>query len=68
MGISLQIDWKYLQRNGPVVSTLMGTIKEDLRETSFPVLVGGEEVAVDSRKILGHSIQRGCLGIPDPQS
>ena len=46
----------------------MGPIKEALREKFFPALFGGEEINADYRKILGHSIKHGRLGIPDPQS
>ena len=46
----------------------MVPIKENLSETFFPVLFGGEEVDTDFRKILGHSVKYGGLGILDPQS
>ena len=32
----------------------------------FPALFWGEEIAADFRKILGHSVKHGGLGIPDP--
>ena len=41
----------------------MGTIKEALREISFPAAFGGEDIDSNFRKILGHKIQRGGLGI-----
>ena len=67
MVIPLQIEWKYLQRTVPGVDTLMGPIEEALREKYFPALFGGEEINADFRKILGHSVKHGGLGIPYPQ-
>ena len=46
----------------------MGPIEEARREKLFPELVRGEEINADFWKILGHSVQHGGLGIPDPQS
>ena len=43
----------------------MGPIEEDLREKCSPALFGGEEINTDFRKILGHSVKHGGLGIPD---
>ena len=45
----------------------MDPIEEALREKFFPALFGGEEINADFRKILGHSVNRGGLGIPEPQ-
>ena len=45
----------------------MGRIEEALREKFFPVLFWGEEIESDVRKILGHSVNHGGLGIPDPR-
>ena len=45
----------------------MGPIEEALREKFFPALFGGEEINADFRKILGHSVNHGGLGIPEPQ-
>ena len=45
---------------------MMVPIEEALREKFFPALFGGEEINADFRKILGHSIKHGGLGIPDP--
>ena len=45
----------------------MGPIEESLREKVFPFLFGGEEITADFRKILGHSVKHGGLGIPDPR-
>ena len=42
LGMSLQLEWQYLQRTVPGVSTLMGPIEEALREKFFPALFGGE--------------------------
>ena len=50
----------------PEVGTLMGPIDEALREKLFPALFGGEEINANFRKILGHSVKHGGLGIPDP--
>ena len=46
---------------------MMGPIKEALRETFFPTLVWGRRLTLTFRKILGHIIMCGGLGIPDPQ-
>ena len=65
--MSLQSEWQYLQRTVPGVGTLMSPIEEALREKVFPLLFGGEEINTDFRKILGHSVKHGGLGIPDPR-
>ena len=65
--MSLQSEWQYLQRTVPGVGTLMGPIEEALREKMFPSLSRGEEIDADFRKILGHGVKHGGLGIPDPQ-
>ena len=44
----------------------MGPIEEALREKFFPSLFGGEEIDADFRKILGHGVKHGGLGIPEP--
>ena len=44
----------------------MGPIEEALRENCFLSLFGGEEITANFRKILGHSVNHGGLGIPDP--
>ena len=67
LGMALQSDWQYLQRTVPGVGTLMGPIDEALGEKFFPLLFGGEEITSDFRKILGHSVNHGGLGIPDPR-
>ena len=41
LGMSLQLEWKYLQRTVPGVGTLMGPIDDALREKFFPALFGG---------------------------
>ena len=51
----------------PRFGTLMIPIEEALREKVFPLLFGGEEINTDFRKILGHGVKHGGLGIPDPQ-
>ena len=66
LGMSLQLEWQYLQRTVPGVGTLMGIIEEALREKFFPALFGGEEINAEFRKILVHGINHGGLGIPDP--
>ena len=40
-GMLLQIKWKYLQSTVPGVGSLMGTIKDALREDFFPALFLG---------------------------
>ena len=66
--MALKLEWKYLQKTFPRVSTLMSHIEEALRENPPPppTLFGGEEINTDFRKILGHSVKHGELGIPDP--
>ena len=44
----------------------MGTIEDALGEKCFPALFGGEEINSNFRKILGHIVKHGSLGIPDP--
>ena len=50
LGMSLQLDWHYLQRTVPGVGTLMGPIEESLRDNFFLTLLGGEEVNAKFRK------------------
>ena len=45
----------------------MGPIEEALREKMFTSLFGGKEITAKFRKILGHSVKHGGLGIPDPR-
>ena len=42
----------------------MGHVEEALREKFLPTLFGREEIDADFRKILGHSVKHGNLGIP----
>ena len=42
-------------------------IEEALREKFFPALFGGEEINAKFRKIIGHSVKHGGLGILDPR-
>ena len=44
---------------------MMGPVEESLREKFFPALFGGEEINSNLRKILGHSVKHGGLGIPE---
>ena len=45
----------------------MGPIEEALREKVFPALFWGEDIDADFRKILGHGVKHGGLGIPEPR-
>ena len=45
----------------------MGPIEEALREKFIPALFGGEEINANFWQILGHSVNHGSLGIPDPR-
>ena len=65
--MSLQLEWQYLQGMSPELYTLMGPIEEALREKFFPALFGEEEISADFRKILGHRVNHGGLGIPEPR-
>ena len=67
LGMSLQSEWYYLQRTVPGVGTIMGPIEESLRDKLFPSLFGGEDITANFRKILGHSVNHGGLGIPEPR-
>ena len=67
LGMSLQLEWQYLQRTVPIVGTRMGPIEEALREKFFPALYGGDDITTNFWKILGHSIMHGGLGILDPR-
>ena len=44
---------------------MLGPIEKALRNKSFPMLFGGEEINTDFRQILGHTVNHGGLGIPD---
>ena len=63
----MQIERQYLQRFVSRVGTLMDPIEEALREKFSPALFGGEEINTNFRKILGHIVNHGSLGILDPQ-
>ena len=41
LGMSMQLEWQYLQRTVPGVGTLMGPIEEALREKFFPLTIQG---------------------------
>ena len=45
----------------------MVPIEEALTEKLFPALFGVGGVNADFRKILGHIVKHGSLGIPDPR-
>ena len=47
LGMSLQLNWNYLQRTFPEVGNLMGPIETDLMETFLTMLFGREEVDAD---------------------
>ena len=66
LDMSLQLDCQYLQSSIPGVGTIMGSIEDALRKAFFPELVVGEEVSIDLRKILGHSMKHSVLDISDP--
>ena len=59
LGMTLQLEWHYLQRTVPGVGTLMGPIEEAIREKLFPTLFRGEEINTNFQKILGHSVKYG---------
>ena len=67
LGMLLQLEWQYLQRTVPGVGTLMGPIKEVLREKFLPELFRGGGDHANFRKILGHSVKHGGLGILYPR-
>ena len=67
LGMSLKLKWHYPQSTVIEVGTMMGPIEEALREKFFPTLFGREDINADFRKILGHSVEHGGLGIPDPR-
>ena len=46
---------------------MMGPIEGVLIEKLFHVLFWGDEINASFRKILGHSVKHGGLGIPDPR-
>ena len=46
---------------------MMGPINESLRDTLFPVYLGGGKIVTEFRKIIGRSVNCGSLGIPYPQ-
>ena len=66
LGMTLHFEWQYLQRTVPGVGTIMDPIEKSLKEKFFPTLFGAEEINANFRKILGHSVKHGGLGIPDP--
>ena len=45
----------------------MCPIEEALKKKMFHMLFGGEEITANFRKILGHGVNHGGLGIPDPR-
>ena len=67
LGMSFQLERNYLRRTAPGVSTLMSPIEEALGEKFFPTLFGGEDIEYGVWQILGHTVNHGGLGIPDPR-
>ena len=67
LGMSFQLKWQYLQRPVPGVGTMVGPIEETRREKLSPALFRVEEINTDFRKIIGHSVKYGGLGIPNPR-
>ena len=65
LGMSLQLEWQYLQRNFPGFGTLMGSIEGAKREKCFHTLFWGKEINADFRKVLGHRVKHVGLGILD---
>ena len=65
LGMLLNLKWQCLKRNVPGLGSLMVPICA-LREALFPALFGGEEVSADLIEIIGHSVKRRGLDIPDP--
>ena len=61
----LHIKCQYLQRTVPGVDTLVGPIEDALILAFFPEMFLGEEVSANLKEILGHSMKRGGLVIPD---
>ena len=49
LGMSLQIEWQYLQITVPGVVTLMGPIEDALRKAFFPTIFVREEVSSNLR-------------------
>ena len=49
LGVSLQIQWQYLQRAVSGVGSLMCPIEDSLKEAFFPTLLVAEEVSSDLR-------------------
>ena len=45
----------------------MDPIEEALRDKFFPAIFGGGEIKANFRKILGHSVNHGGVGIPNPR-
>ena len=50
LGVSLKLEWQYLQRTVPVVGTLIGPIEEALRYKLFPALFRGRRSTLTSGK------------------
>ena len=50
LGMSLQLEWQYLQKTVPGVGALMGPIEQALREKFFPLLSGGRRSTPTFRK------------------
>ena len=61
----IYLKWQYLQSTVPGVGTVMDPIEDALTEAFFLRFFGGEEVSAYLREILGHSMKRGVLCIPD---
>ena len=66
MGMSLKLEWQYLQRTVPRVGTMMGPIEEAIREKFFPTLFREEEINTNFQQILGCSVKHCDLCILEP--
>ena len=67
LGMLLQLEWQYLQRNILGFGALMEPIESDPRKEFLPFLFGGEEVDDNPRELLGNGVKRGRVGIPYPR-
>ncbi len=65
--MSLQAEWQYLQHVVPDTKRYMGPMEEALWKDFLPALFGGNTpIDDDFRQLLGLSVKRAGLGLPDP--
>ncbi|KAL7461468.1 hypothetical protein ACHAXS_001898, partial [Conticribra weissflogii] len=69
MASSLQAEWQYVCRVVPGIAQALAPVEAAIRSDFLPALFGGTtpmSIDDDFRRLLGHSVKMGGIGIRDP--